>query len=36
MWLPFTGQLGWVIDGNEEICWEGRIEHWETQGGGKK
>jgi hypothetical protein len=31
MWLPFSGEVGREIDGVEEIYWQGRIEHWETQ-----
>jgi hypothetical protein len=31
MWLPFAAEVGWVIDGEEVIYWEGRIEHWERQ-----
>ena len=30
MWLPFAAEVGWVIDGEEVIYWQGRIEHWET------
>ena len=29
MWLPFSAEVGWVIDGKEDICWQGRMEHWE-------
>src|ERR1700756_2936068 len=31
MWLPFAGEVGWEIDGVEEIHWQGRMEHWDTQ-----
>jgi hypothetical protein len=31
MWLPFAGEVGWEIDGVEEIYWQGRIEHWDAQ-----
>ena len=31
MWLPFAGEVGWEIDGVEEIYWQGRMEHWDTQ-----
>lgn len=31
-WLPFTGEVGWEIDGKESVYWQGRIEHWETTG----
>jgi hypothetical protein len=31
MWLPFAGEVGWEIDGVEEIYWQGRIEHWDTE-----
>ena len=30
MWLPFSAEVGWVIDGKEDICWQGRMQHWET------
>jgi hypothetical protein len=30
MWLPFAGEVGWVIDGEEAVYWEGQIEHWES------
>jgi hypothetical protein len=30
MWIPFAGEVGWVIDGKEGLYWQGRIEHWET------
>lgn len=29
-WLPFAGEVGWEIDGNENLYWQARIEHWET------
>ncbi len=28
LWIPFAGEVAWVIDGIEEIYWQGRIEHW--------
>jgi len=28
-WLPFAGAVAWLIDGREEVYWEGRIERWE-------
>jgi hypothetical protein len=31
MWLPFAGEVGWETDRVEEIYWQGRIEHWDTQ-----
>jgi hypothetical protein len=31
IWLPFAGEIAWVIDGEENVCWQGRIEHWEAQ-----
>jgi hypothetical protein len=31
MWLPFAGEVGWEIDGVEEIYWQGRMERWDTQ-----
>ena len=27
-WLPFKGEVGWVIDGVEALYWQGRIETW--------
>lgn len=29
-WLPFAGEVGWEIDGKENLYWQARIEHWET------
>lgn len=26
--IPFAGEVGWRIDGKEEICWQGQIEDW--------
>ena len=31
MWLPFAGEVAWVIEGKESVYWQGRIEHWHTQ-----
>ena len=31
LWLPFAGEVGWEIDGNEKVYWQGRIETWETR-----
>jgi hypothetical protein len=30
MWLPFAGEVAWIIDGNEDVYWQGRLEHWEA------
>ena len=30
-WLPFAAEVGWEIDGVEDIYWQGRIERWDTQ-----
>jgi len=30
-WLPFAGEVAWVIAGEEKIYWQGRIEHWDTR-----
>jgi hypothetical protein len=30
IWLPFAGEVGWEIDGTQEIYWQGRIEHWQA------
>jgi hypothetical protein len=27
-WLPFRGEVGWVVGGVEQICWQGVIERW--------
>lgn len=27
-WLPFAGEVGWVIDGVEALYWQGRLETW--------
>jgi hypothetical protein len=27
-WIPFAGEVAWVIDGREEIYWQGTIERW--------
>jgi hypothetical protein len=35
IWLPFAGEVGWEIDGVEEVYWQGRIEHWDTQNGSR-
>ena len=31
MWLPFSGEVAWVIDGDEVLYWQGQIESWDTQ-----
>jgi hypothetical protein len=31
MWLTFAGEVGWEIDGVEEIYWQDRMEHLDTQ-----
>lgn len=28
MWIPFAGEVAWVIDGKEETYWQGHIEEW--------
>ena len=30
-WLPFAGEVAWVIDGKEDVYWQGKIETWATQ-----
>lgn len=35
IWLPFAGEVGWEIDGAEEIYWQGRLTHWDTRGGSR-
>ena len=27
-WLPFAGEVAWVIDGVETVYFQGQIEHW--------
>ncbi|MEP6563896.1 MAG: DUF6544 family protein [Mesorhizobium sp.] len=34
IWLPFTGEVAWEIDGKEIIYWQGRIERWEASNDG--
>ena len=34
VWLPFAGQVAWIINGEDLICWEGRLKHWEVTGCG--
>jgi hypothetical protein len=29
-WLPFAGEVAWVIDAKQETYWQGRIEHWKA------
>jgi hypothetical protein len=29
-WLPFSGEVAWVIEGNEVPYWQGLIEHWKV------
>ena len=33
-WLPFAGEVGWVVDGEETVYWQGRVERWETSSSG--
>ena len=28
LWIPFAGEVAWMIDGKEEIYWQGYIEQW--------
>jgi hypothetical protein len=30
MWLPFAAEVGWVIDGEEAVYFEGHLQHWES------
>lgn len=30
-WIPFAGEVAWVIDGKEDVYWQGRIETWAAQ-----
>ena len=27
-WLPFRGEVGWILDGREVVCWEGALTTW--------
>ncbi len=27
-WIPFAGQVAWVIDGVENIYWRGTLTYW--------
>lgn len=27
-WLPFAGEVAWVIDGKEDVYWQGKIKTW--------
>ncbi len=29
-WIPFAGEVGWVLDGKEEVYWQGRLNDWAT------
>jgi hypothetical protein len=29
-WLPFAGEVAWVVDGKETVYWQCRVEDWET------
>ncbi len=29
-WIPFAGQVAWVIDGQENHYWRGTLTHWAT------
>ena len=33
-WLPFAGEVAWVVDGKETVYWQCRVEHWETSSRG--
>lgn len=30
-WLPFAGEVGWEIDGKEEVYWQGRLKTWSSE-----
>ena len=30
-WLPFAGEVAWVIEGKHEVYWQGQIERWEVR-----
>ena len=27
-WLPYRGEVGWVLDGDEFLAWRGNITSW--------
>ena len=29
-WLPFAGEVGWEIDGKEDVYWQAQIKSWEA------
>jgi hypothetical protein len=29
-WLPFAGEVAWIVDGKNEVCWEGQIRNWQV------
>ena len=31
LWIPFAGEVAWIIDGQEVVYWQGRIETWTTR-----
>lgn len=31
-WLPFGAEIGWEIDGKDQLYWQGRMETWEIIG----
>lgn len=33
-WLPFAGEVGWVVDGVEALYWQGRLETWAIEANG--
>ena len=30
-WIPFAGEVAWVIEGREEIYWQGTVERWDCR-----
>ncbi len=32
-WIPFAGEVGWVLDGKEEVYWTGTVNDWAMTSG---
>lgn len=32
-WIPFAGEVGWELDGKEEVYWTGRLNDWAMTSG---
>ena len=31
LWLPFSGEVGWVVDGVKTVYWQGKLESWRIE-----